>query len=220
MPNPTETMDPATLTLFTIAVAILMCAVGLALLLAGRRLLWLLFSLGVAALVFWLVEGGESPTDTNRLIIAAVAALAALVVFILLNRITKPIAAALSAFFGGLIIATVVLDMYRQPTEFNIERIQDVSLGLIFVLVMGIVAAGLAVRWPNDALINLSAVIGAALVVAGLQINANSALAAIVWLALTLLGVIVQYAQLQRERRKRRADAARLALPNPQTTLL
>jgi hypothetical protein len=109
--------------------------------------------------------------------------------------------------------------MYRMPTTFNVERIQDIPFGLIFILIAGLVAAGVAVRWPNDALIVLSVLIGAGLIVGGLGIDVNSALAAIVWLSLALLGTILQYAHLQRERRKRRARAAKLALANPQTNL-
>jgi hypothetical protein len=157
---------------------LLLLLAGVALLLAGRRLFWLFVGV-VGFLVGYRVSLQILGADARGMhwLIAVAAGLLGIVLALALQRM----AVALAGFFVGGYAATVLfgLDLAKA----------DLTSLLLFVLA-GVIAAVLALRLFEGALIVLSALAGASLITEGLHLRHGTG--TLLLAVLALLGVAVQ----------------------------
>lgn len=164
--------------------------VGAALLLAGRRLYWLVVGVAGFAIGFLLATGlfGADP-GWMALVVGAVIGVAAALVAVLFQKV----AVVAAGFLAAALLVLRALTVQGQETEWWVW---------LLAVLAGIVG-GLITRWLFEAgLIVLSSLAGSALVVrtAGLSIGEYGE--AIPFLALAALGIVVQAASLHRLRRE------------------
>jgi hypothetical protein len=162
--------------------------VGALLLIAGRRLFWLFVGIvgffagySLALQLFHLREPGA------QLLLGVVAGL----VGIALALFAQKLAIAVAGFLVGAYFAAALLGV--SPSAGALTLTQDLIL-----LVVGIVAAVLAVSLFDVALVVLSSLAGASLVSDALQMGAGSR-----WLivaVLAVVGIAVQFGGLRRGR--------------------
>lgn len=156
---------------------------GGALLLAGRRLFWLFvgaigFIVGVE-LSIRLFRGSE--------VFSILAGLVLGLVFALLAVFVESVAIVISGVLGGGYIAVSVATLLGLKTDAltGIAFIVGAILGLVLILVL--------FEW---AVITISSLAGAAMVISGLRLNA--AASAGLYLILVLAGVIIQGLAMRR----------------------
>jgi hypothetical protein len=157
---------------------LLLLLAGAALLLAGRRLFWLFVGV-VGFLVGYRVALqilGPHVQGTHWLI-AVAAGLLGIVLALALQRM----AVALAGFFVGGYAATVL---------FGLDLTKADLTALLLFVVAGVIAAVLALRLFEGALIILSALAGASLVTEGLHLRHGTGSLLLVILA--LVGMAVQ----------------------------
>ena len=158
---------------------------GGALLIAGRKLFWLF--VGAAGFVaglqlatqFW--QGPE--------ILALVIGLVVGVVFALLAIFLQGVAIGVAGFLAGGYIFTVLAGMLG---------LNQGAFSWIMYLIGGIIGLLLVLFLFDWAIITLSSLAGASLITQALLLP--SGLGGVVFLALVIVGVIIQGSQIQRER--------------------
>jgi hypothetical protein len=160
---------------------------GVALLIAGRRLFWLFVGLvGFVTVYRWFAPAHGTMASGGWLL-----ALLAGVVGILLAIFLQRVAVALAGFFAGGWFAAQLLGLHMAN-----PRGGDL---LIFV-VAGVIAALLAIALFDLALIVLSSLAGADLVVAALHPGPGSA--RLLLIVLAVAGIAVQMGITARRRRR------------------
>lgn len=177
----------------------LLVVVGLALLLLGRRLFWLLVALVGAGAAYWLVAQVADPaTGSTALIVAVLAGIAGAVLAVVLQRL----AIALAGFLAGAGLATWALD----AGVFGLSYPEGVLPLVAILLIAGILGAILAARLFDGALIFLSALVGAMFLVAPMPLDGTAS--TLVLAGLTFVGIAAQLGR-GRGRRERRREEAR-----------
>jgi len=165
-------------------IGILNVLIGGGLLLAGRRLFWLL----VGAIGFLIgLEIATWITFRSELLIV-IAALGLGVVFALMAVFLESVAIIMAGFLGG------GFALMRVATLLGFE--QDAARIVVFI-VGGILGVILVVWLFNWALITISSLAGASMVVSGLFMRLT--VRPLVFLGLVLLGVLFQGLSLWRE---------------------
>ena len=158
---------------------------GVALLVAGRKLFWLF--VGAAGFVaglqlatqFW--HGPE--------IMAILIGLVVGVVFALLAIVLQGVAIGVAGFLAGGYVLTVLAGMLG---------LNQGSLSWVIYLIGGIIGVLLVIFLFDWALITLSSLAGASLITQGIPLAAG--IAGVVFLALVILGVVIQGTTLRRDR--------------------
>src|SRR5687768_12061063 len=165
--------------------SIISIILGVALLIAGHRLFWLF--VGAAGFVaglqlatqFW--QGPE--------ILAIIVGLVVGVIFALLAIFLQGVAIGVAGFLAGGYILTVLADMIG---------LNQGAFSWIVYLIGGIVGVLLVIFLFDWALITLSSLAGASLITQALLLP--SGMGGMVFLALVIVGVVIQGSMLQRER--------------------
>jgi hypothetical protein len=159
---------------------------GAALLLAGRRLFWLFVGLvGFFTVYRWFEPYGAAPT------VRLVVAIAAGVVGIFLAIFLQKFAVALAGFFVGGWFAAQILGLHMANPR---------GMDLLIFAVAGILAAILAVKVFDFALVLLSSLAGAGLIADGLHPAPH--LKQILIVVLFVVGLAVQLGLTARRRRR------------------
>jgi hypothetical protein len=159
---------------------------GIILLVAGRRLFWLFVGVVGFLVGFRLSLELLGPGSAGlHWLVAVGAGLLGIVLALAVQRF----AVALAGFFVGLWAAALL---------FQVNLSHPRPLALLLCAVAGIVAAVLALRLFEGALIALSSFAGAGMIVDALMLRHT--LGTAVLLALTLLGILVQTGLTARER--------------------
>jgi hypothetical protein len=161
--------------------------IGAGLLFAGRKLFWLL----VGGLGFMLGLELASRFEFRSEWMLVLAALALGVVFALLAVFVETVAIGIAGFLGG------GLGLMRLANLLGIDAPAARTVAFIAGAVLGV---ALIIWLFNVALIIISAAAGASMVSAGLLLT--DAQRSIVFFALMLIGVLVQFLALRRERSK------------------
>ena len=169
-------------------IGILNVVLGGALLVAGRKLFWLLvgtigFLIGIG-LAARLIHGSELITVVVGLLLG--------VVFAMLAIFLQSVAIGLAGFLGGGYVLLGIASLLG---------LTDTTVSLVaFVVggIAGVILVGVLFDW---ALISISAFAGASMIVQGLGLQ--PAAAALPYLGLMLLGVLIQGFELRRERSAR-----------------
>jgi len=157
--------------------------VGAALLLFGRRLFWLFvagvgFVVGAALATRWFGAGSDWMTLAIALAFGVISAL--------LSVVLRRLVVALSGFLaGGYVLYRLALDLQHEPLA-----------GIAFFL-GGIVGAILVIALFDWALIVLSALTGATVIVQNLALDRSAS--ALLFVVLLALGVAVQAKGLTRK---------------------
>jgi hypothetical protein len=156
---------------------LLLLLAGVALLLAGRRLFWLFVGV-VGFLVGYRVSLQILGADVQGMhwLVAVAAGLLGIVLALALQRM----AVALAGFFVGGYAATVL---------FGLDLAKSDLTGLLLFVVAGVIAAVLALRLFEVALIILSALAGASLVTEGLHLRHGTGTLLLVILALAGMAI-------------------------------
>lgn len=167
--------------------AILNLVIGAILLVAGRRLFWLLvagigFVIGVM-LATRFFNGNELTMILAGLVLGAI--------FALLAIFLESVAIGIAGFLGGGYILLSIAGML------GLDR-GDIGSWIIFGVggIIGILLVALLFNW---ALITISALAGASMVVAAFGMTAVTA--GIVYIILVVAGVLIQGTTLRREER-------------------
>jgi hypothetical protein len=158
---------------------------GGALLIAGQRLFWLF--VGAAGFVaglqlatqFW--QGPE--------ILAIIVGLVVGVIFALLAILLQGVAIGVAGFLAGGYILTVLAGLIG---------LNQGAFSWIVYLIGGIIGVLLVIFLFDWALITLSSLAGASLITQALLLP--SGIGGVVFLALVIIGVVIQASMLQRER--------------------
>lgn len=157
---------------------------GAALLLAGRRLFWLFVGLvGFLTVYRWMVPHGVAPPV--RLVVAILAGLLG----IFLAIVVQKLAVAVAGFFVGGWAAAQFLGLHMQHPG---------GIDLAVFVVAGIIAALLAVKVFDFALVLLSSLAGAGLIVDALHLSRGAR--PLVAVVLIVVGVAVQLGLTSRRR--------------------
>jgi hypothetical protein len=164
---------------------IVLLLAGAALLLLGRRLFWLFVGLvGFVTAYQWLAPYGEA---SWRLLVAAAAG----VLGIFLAIFVQKVAVAMAGFFvGGWTVAQFL----------GLHMTSPRGSDLLIFAIAGILAAILAVRLFDVALVILSSLAGAGLIVEGLHVA--PAFGKILFVVLLVVGLAVQLGLTGRRRRE------------------
>lgn len=157
---------------------------GGALLVAGRRLFWLFVgAAGFVAGLQFATQFWQGP-ELWALIIGLVVG----VIFALLAIFLQGVAIGVAGFLAGGYILTVLAGMLGLNQE---------AFSWVFYLIGGIIGVILVVFLFDWALITLSSLAGASLITQALLLP--SGLGGVVFLALVIVGVVIQGSMLQRE---------------------
>jgi hypothetical protein len=173
-------------------IAFLEVILGSSLLLAGRRLFWLLlgaigFAVGVETARRFL-HGSD--------LLTLVAAIGLGILFALLAVFIESIAIGLAGFVGGGYVLVTLANMFG---------LQGRAADLTAFVIGGIIGVALVVVLFDWALISISSLAGSAMVVGGLGLSPG--IRGPAYLGLLLLGVLVQGFSLRRQAARRRAAA-------------
>ncbi len=167
--------------------ALLNLVIGAILLVAGRKLFWLLvagigFVIGVM-LATRFFNGNELTMILAGLVLGAI--------FALLAIFLESVAIGIAGFLGGGYVLLSIAGML------GLDR-GDIGSWIIFVVggIIGIILVALLFNW---ALITISALAGASMIVAAFGMTA--AAAGTVYLVLVIAGVLIQGTTLRREER-------------------
>jgi hypothetical protein len=213
------TMTPEAERVFEIIfVIVISIGLGSIMLLLGRKLFWLLGSLLVASIsagivafsivgVIWMQTGGFqggiditqtplSETPGYAAMIIAAAVIGGVVSAIFLRRLPR-LVAGIIGFVAGIYMLLLAFELYG-------VAIHD-ALEALFAISAGVIVAIFAWRNHDTALIVLSTLAGANMIVTGLQFDLSTPVSAILWLVLMLTGIIFQSYLLYRDRAKQRA---------------
>ena len=157
---------------------------GVALLVAGRKLFWLF--VGAAG----FVAGLQLATQFWRgpELLAIVVGLVVGVIFALLAIVLQGVAIGVAGFLAGGYILTVLAGMLG---------LSQGALSWMVYLIGGIIGVLLVIFLFDWALITLSSLAGASLVSQALVLPGGTA--GVIFLALVILGVVIQGTTMQRE---------------------
>ena len=161
--------------------------VGILLLLSGRRLYWML--VGVVGFVAGLTFAEQLIGNQAALVVLAIAVVAGLLGAVLALALQKVMVAVAGFVIGGGLAAT----LFPGASPHLLAGVAAASLP---VLIGGIIGALLVLLLFDWALIVLSSLLGAALVVQPL--TSDPLLIRAVFGAAFLMGVVVQFLRLQR----------------------
>lgn len=158
---------------------------GVALLVAGRRLFWLFVGLVGFFTVYQWFEPYSGPGSSARLILAVAAGVLGILLAIFLQRF----AVALAGFFvgGWAVVQFLGLDVASLRT-----------VDVVICLVAGVLAAILAVKVFEIALVFLSSLAGASLIVDA--VHPGPSLARVLLIGLLVVGIAVQLGFTARRR--------------------
>jgi hypothetical protein len=173
-------------------IAFLEVILGSSLLMVGRRLFWLL--LGAIGFAVGVETARRLVHGTDLLTLAAAIGLG--ILFALLAVFIESIAIGLAGFVGG---------GYALVTLSAIIGLQGRTADITAFVIGGIIGVALVILLFDWALISISSLAGAAMVVGGLGLGPR--LRGPVYLSLLLLGVLVQGFTLRRQAAARRAAA-------------
>jgi hypothetical protein len=160
---------------------------GLALLLVGRRLFWLFVGLVGFFTVYRWFEPYPSAAPNVRWVLAILAGIVGILLAIFLQKF----AVALAGFFAGGWFALQFLGLQLSHTR---------GADLLVFVIAGVIAAILAMAVFNFALIVLSSLAGADLIVEALRPGPE--LARIALIGLVIVGIAVQMGITARRRRR------------------
>jgi hypothetical protein len=157
---------------------------GVALLVAGRKLFWLF--VGVAG----FIAGLQLATQFWRgpEILAIVVGLVVGIIFAVLAIFLQGVAIGVAGFLAGGYVLTVLAGMIG---------LNQGAFSWIIYVIGGIIGVLLVIFLFDWALITLSSLAGASLIMQALAPNGNGG---ILFLALVIIGVLIQGALLQRDR--------------------
>lgn len=158
---------------------------GLALLLVGRRLFWLFVGLVGFYTVYRWFEPYPAAAPTLRWVLAVLAGIVGIVLAIFVQKV----AVALAGFFAGGWFALQFLGLSLGHAR---------GTDLVIFVVAGVIAAILALALFNFALIVLSSLAGADLIVEALR--PGPGLARIALIGLAVVGIAVQMGITARRR--------------------
>ena len=158
---------------------------GGALLIAGRKLFWLF--VGAAGFVAGLQLATQFSQGPELL--AIVVALVVGAIFAVLAIFLQGVAIGVAGFLAGGYILTVLADMLG---------LNQGAVSWIVYVVGGIIGLLLVIFLFDWALITLSSLAGASLVTQALLIPGG--IASVIFLALVILGVVIQGTMLRQER--------------------
>jgi len=164
--------------------------VGVALLLLGRRLFWLL--VGVVGFTFGYQYGAQIYTGASETVLFSVA-LAAGVVGAVLAYFFQALMIAVAGFMVGAQLAVVLFNA--------LHPIPNRDFWLMAFLAGGVIGAALLVAVFDAALLLLSSLFGASLIVESVDVAPYQKL--VLFLVLLLVGIVVQ-SNLPRVRPARR----------------
>ena len=169
-------------------VNILNLVLGAILLVAGRRLFWLLvagigFALGVMLAARWF-NGNQVTAILAGLVLGGI--------FALLAVFLQSVAIGIAGFVGG---GYILLSL---ATLFGLDR--GAIIPWVIFIVGGVLGAMLVAFLFNWAIITISSLAGASMVVTSFGMTA--ATAGLVYLVLVIAGVLIQGATLRREERR------------------
>ena len=164
--------------------------IGAALLLFGRRLLWLL--VGVIGFTFGYEYGAQTYAGASDTMLLSVA-LAAGLVGAVLAYFVQALMIAVAGFLVGARLAVVLFNV--------VHPIPDQNVWLLAFLAGGIIGAALLVAVFDSALLFLSSLFGASLIVETIELPPYQKL--ILFLVLLAVGLVVQ-SNLPRPRPVRR----------------
>jgi hypothetical protein len=176
--------------MFTPETPLLTLLAGLALLLVGRRLFWLFVGLtGFFTVYRWFepYPAGPTATPSMRWVLAILAGIVGILLAIFLQKF----AVALAGFFAGGWFALQFLGLQLSHAR---------GADLVIFVIAGVIAAILALAVFNLALIILSSLAGADLIVEALRPGPN--LARIILIGLAVVGIAVQMGITARRRRE------------------
>lgn len=204
-----------------LVLSILLSAVAVVAVLAGRRYLWLLVGTSAFLLVGYVATALLAYERPRQLItqgewLAVGLAVGAGALAAVLGRTYPRGAIGAAGFATGAVVLgwfdTIVLYAGGQ----GVQAAAPLWLILLLILIGGAVGAYLTLRSPETAVVLISTLLGVYLLVEALGLNRNSVWVVILELALALTGVVVQYAAYLREQKA--LDAPRYA-PRPITEL-
>jgi hypothetical protein len=141
----------------------------------------------------------ETAATQFGLLILLVGLIGGLIGALILIRLPR-VASAIVGFVGGIYLLLLVFELYSVGLAGWLSALLAIAAG-IFVAII-------AWRNPDTSLIVLSTLIGANIIVLGLNFNLNTSFSAIVWLSLMLIGIIYQTNALRRRQVKTKAKAA------------
>ena len=167
----------------------LLALLGVLLLVAGRKLYWLLSAVaGAVAGLYISATFFHTEAWWQQLVVALVAGILGAILAVSLQKVAAVVVGFLAGGYGLLILVQAL-------------GIQVGDAGLVFIIGGGIVGAILMAVLFEWALIGVTAWAGATLVTQAL--NLRSGLSGVVFLALLCLGVIIQVATDQMEKRNK-----------------
>lgn len=161
--------------------------IGLALLFLGRKLFW--FFVGAAGFIIGFTYGPQIFQVESRVVILVIALLAG-ILGALIAIFLKGVAIAIGGFIAGGYIAVEVL------------RFLDIAVGpepWLIYLAGGILGAVLLLLIFNWALIVLSSLLGASVIIENVTLRPSWEV--LLFLVLAVIGIIVQTAWLRSEKR-------------------
>jgi hypothetical protein len=165
-------------------ISLLNVVVGGGLLVAGRRLFWLL----VGAIGFLIgLEVARRITFPSQLILILVA-LGLGVIFALMAVFLESVAIAMAGFLGGGLALMRIASMLGFDT---------VAANIVAFVLGGILGAILIVWLFNWALVTISSIAGASMIVSGLPLRTSDR--PLLFLGLVILGVLIQALSMRRE---------------------
>ncbi len=173
-------------------VGIINLILGAILLVAGRRLFWLL----VGALGFVIGVTLATRFFQGNQLTMILAGLVLGIIFALLAIFLESIAIGIAGFVGGGYVLMSLADMLGLDPG-------GVTTWIIFVVggILGVILVALLFNW---ALITISSLAGASMIIAAFGLTA--ATAGLIYLGLVIAGVLIQGTSMRRESHVRAAD--------------
>jgi len=181
---------------------------GVMLLVAGRKLYWLLSA--VVGLVAGLYISAVYFHTTASWQQAVVAVVAGLVGALLAVSLQKVAAVVVGFFAGGYGLVVLAQSIGIQVGTVSLGQVNSSPLGTVIFIVGGIIGTALMAALFDWALIGITSWFGATLITRMLDLR--SGLSAIVFLALLCVGIIIQLAANRMEKRQK-AEAEDKAEP-------
>ena len=123
---------------------------------------------------------------------------------VLLGKYKPDIASLIVGFLAGADIALWFSDILVYLFDFIAGLPENISLwiGIGLLIIGGILGLYITRRYPRRAIIVISVLVGVQIINMALNLSPTSSLSAVILLSLTLLGVVVQYAEYARSTNK------------------
>ena len=192
------------LNLLTIILGI---ALGLYILLLGRRSLWA--TLGIIALVTMAnllavfvagTESGRTLIESRNWLLLGIAVTAG-VVGVYLGKTRPEIAVNLIGFFAGAYMALWLYDIsdYLLTAVAELSQQTATVVGLVIILIGGMFGVWFIRSYENEGLILITMLLGVDIIRLMTGLSSTSNWTAVILLSLALVSVVVQYADYLRE---------------------